>query len=223
MSQPSPDSSFIYTIHSDLTSDQLMGYCALQQQLDQAARAFEGYLGQEVVEENTLGDGVIRSTVRIKFASLETCLAWLDSSVRRALLHQAEAQLGYGYRSALEGQSFDQWISTRLPQKTPIWKINLIVWLALYPSVMALIWIGQSTLGRLPLPLNMLISNAMTVALTGWLLVPWLTRVYSDWLVTRSRRWNVIYSLTVIAWLMLALWVFSTMPGTPWSDLAGGT
>lgn len=217
------ETCFVYTIHSELTGDQLAGYRELQQQMDQAARSFKGFLGQEVGYEDVSDDGKVRSTVRIRFDSLESCLEWLDSSVRRTLLHRAEAQIRYSYRSTLESQSFEQWISTRAAKGAPIWKINLIVWLALYPSVMSLILFGQSTLGRLPLPLNMLISNALTVALTGWLFVPYLSKLYSNWLTTRSRNWNVIYSLTVFGWLLLALWIFSIMPGTPWNDLAGSS
>lgn len=218
MPQSSPGSVFVYTIHSELSPDQLAGYRLLQQQMDEAARGFQGYLGQEIVDDAALNRETIQSTVRIRFQSLESCLTWLDSGVRRSLLQRAEAELQYRYHSRLDSQSFDQWISAGLPQHTPVWKINLIVWLALYPSVMALIWIGQPTLARLPLPLNMLISNALTVALTGWVLVPWLSKVYSDWLTTRSKRLNLLGSVSVMAWLFLALALFSLLPGTPWAS-----
>ena len=97
--------------------------------------------------------------------------------------------------------------------QTPIWKINLLVWLALYPSVMILILIviGQNTLDVLPLPLNMLISNAITVAVTGWWLVPWLSQRYSGWLQTNSKRLNLIYSSSVLGFLLLFLLLFSAL------------
>jgi antibiotic biosynthesis monooxygenase (ABM) superfamily enzyme len=95
--------------------------------------------------------------------------------------------------------------------QTPVWKINLLVWLALYPSVMILMLIGQNSLGVLPLPLNMLISNAITVAITGWFLVPWLSKRYGRWLQTKSKRLNAIYTASVIGFLLLFLLFFSAL------------
>ena len=83
--------------------------------------------------------------------------------------------------------------------QTPVWKINLLVWLAFYPSVMILILIGQNSKGVLPLPLNMLISNAIIIGVTGWFLVPWLSQRYSRWLQTNSIFLNAIYTSSVIS------------------------
>ena len=76
---------------------------------------------------------------------------------------------------------------------------------------MVLTQIGQTTLGRLPLPLNMLISNAITVAVTGWILVPWLSRRYGGWLSNRSLRWNLIHGTTIVGYLLLFLMLFSAL------------
>jgi hypothetical protein len=71
--------------------------------------------------------------------------------------------------------------------------------------------IGQKSLGVLPLPLNMLISNAITVAVTGWFLVPWLSKRYGHWLQTKSKRLNAIYTTSVIGFLLLFLLFFSAL------------
>ena len=60
--------------------------------MDIAARDFEGYRGQELSCQENQADGLNHCTVKICFTSLEYCLAWLDSSVRRNLLFHAEAQ-----------------------------------------------------------------------------------------------------------------------------------
>ena len=137
-------------------------------------------------ESNSSGDG-FHSTARISFTSLQLCLAWLDSPERRQILNEAESIIDYKYNSLVEPHSFNQWLKSRQDSQAPIWKINLLVWLALYPSVMILIILGQSTLGKLPFPLNMLISNAITVGVTGWWLVPWLSHRYEDWLQNQSK------------------------------------
>ena len=132
-------------------------------------------------------------------------MAWLDSTERRYILNDAEALLNYKYDSLLEPHSFDQWLNSCQGMQTPVWKINLLVWLALYPSVMILILIGQNSLGVLPLPLNMLISNAIIVGVTGWFIVPWLSQRYSRWLQTNSIFLNAIYTSSVISFLLLFL------------------
>jgi len=209
--QPASIEEFVYTFHNDLPSDQLEGFRHLQVDLDQAAQHFEGYLGQEILYESLQADELTHCTARIRFTSLEHCLAWLDSSERRRLLVAAEASINYRYRSMVEPQAFDQWIAVRSAHRAPTWKVNLLVLLALYPSVMILILAGHTTLGRLPLPLDMLISNAITVAVTGWWLVPWLSRVYKGWLSNRSQRWNWIHGTTILGFLMLFLFTFSSI------------
>ena len=220
MSKTMPESNpskelFVYTFHNDLTQRQIPDFQALQERLDAAAKRFDGYLGQELVFEDS--ENGIHCTARIQFRSLEECLEWLDSRIRRQLLNEAEASMGYQYRSGIDSKSFEQWISSKSAKNVPTWKINLLVWLALYPSVMLLSIASQSTLGKLPLPLNMLIGNAITVAVTGWYLVPWLSRIYQPWLEERSRRWQVMGTLSILGFLLLSLTLFSRLPGMPWS------
>ncbi|WP_231857189.1 hypothetical protein [Synechococcus sp. MIT S9509] len=59
----------------------------------------------------------------------------------------------------------------------------------------------------------MLISNLITVLLTGYLLVPWLSRLYSKWLATTSRRWTLAGCSTIFVAQGLLLILFSIVPG----------
>ena len=202
---------FTYTFKSEISGDRLDGYKKLQERMDHAALKVEGYLGQElsfVPSPSTNGYSCI---ARVTFISLQLCLTWLDSTERRHILTDADALVSYEYDSLLEPHSFDQWLNSCQGMQTPVWKINLLVWLALYPSVMILMLIGQNSLGVLPLPLNMLISNAITVAITGWFLVPWLSKRYGRWLQTKSKRLNAIYTTSVIGFLLLFLLFFSAL------------
>jgi len=210
-----PKELFIYTFHNELADEQIPDFRALQDKLDAAAKGFDGYLGQELIFEDR--EGGTHCTARIQFCSLEQCLEWLDSRIRRQLLSEAEASMGYQYRSGIDRKSFEQWISSKSGKNAPIWKINLLVWLALYPSVMILIILGQSTLGKVSLPLSMLLSNAITVALTGWFLVPWLSRIYQPWLEERSNRWQIMGTLSILGGLLLSLALFNQLPDMPWS------
>ena len=205
------DAEFVYTVHNELLPSQVDGFMRLQADMEIAAKDFEGYRGQKLSFQEKNADGLIHCTANIRFTSLEHCLHWLDSSARRHLLLRAEEAIGYRYRASVETQSFEQWIALRSGAHPPTWKVNLLVWLALYPCVMVLTQIGQTTLGRLPLPLNMLISNAITVAVTGWILVPWLSRRYGGWLSNRSLRWNLIHGTTIVGYLLLFLVLFSAL------------
>lgn len=202
---------FTYTFKSEISDRKLEAYKKLQRGMNRAAMEFQGYLGQDLsYAPSTTGNGY-SCTARVTFTSLEFCLAWLDSSERRKILNEAEASLDYRYDSLLEPHSFDQWLNHRKGEHAPVWKINLLVWLALYPSVMVLILISKNTLGVLPLPLNMLISNAITVAVTGWWLVPWLSQRYAKWLQIKSNRLNFMYTFSVLGFLFLFLLVFTAL------------
>ena len=211
---------FVYTIHSVIPLDIKQSFEDFQGQMNEAALRFEGYLGQSISFQNKDDGQRLLVTTRIVFETLDQCLQWLDSPDRRGLLNQAEKLMNYSYRGTLDADSFDQWIQMRRPEKVPIWKVNLLVWLALYPSVMLLTLLGHSSLGQLPLPLNMLISNLLTVLLTGHFLVPWLSRLYENWLQNSSMRitWLGIASVVVMQLVLLGL--FSCLPGMPW-DASG--
>ena len=63
----------------------------------------------------------------------------------------------------------------------------------------------------------MLISNLITVLLTGYLLVPWLSHLYANWPATTSRRWTLAGYITILVAQGLLLMLFSTVHGLPWN------
>jgi len=168
----------------------------------------KGFIEQENSYQQ-LDNGLIECNVRLCFSDVQACLAWIDSPIRRRLLNQAEVNFEHQFQSRIYKPSFDLWLTSQLPDPPPIWKMNLLIWLALYPSVMLLSLISVHSLGELPLALNMLISNAITVAITGWLLVPLLARAYGGWLQTQSHRWNLAGSGSILALLMVCYAIFS--------------
>ena len=211
---------FVYTIHSVIPVDKKRSFEDFQCRMNEEAHHFDGYRGQSISFQDKDDGQHLLATTRIVFDGLDQCLHWLDSSERRNLLHRAEALMNYSYRGTLEANSFDQWIQTRQPEKVPIWKVNLLVWLALYPSVMLLTLLGSSSLGRLPLPINMLISNWITVLLTGHFFVPWLSRLYENWLQNSSLRITFYGVVSVLLMQLVFLALFSFLPGMPW-DISG--
>ena len=199
---------FDYLIQAQVRQSDLAEYKQLQESLRQAALQSKGFIEQEHSYQQ-LDNGLIECNVRLCFRDVQACLAWIDSPIRRRLLNQAEANFKHQFQSKVHKPSFDLWLTSQLPDPPPIWKMNLLIWLALYPSVMLLSLISVHSLGELPLALNMLISNAITVAVTGWLLVPLLAKAYGGWLQTQSNRWNLAGSSSILALLMVCYAVFS--------------
>ena len=208
---------FVYTIHSVIPLDRRQSFEDFQSEMNEVALRFDGYRGQSISFQEKDDGRHLLATTRIVFEALDQCLHWLDSPERRRLLHRAETLMHYRYQGTLEADSFDQWIQMRQPEKVPIWKVNLLVWLALYPSVMVLLLLGNSTLGTLPLPLNMLVSNFITVQLTGHCLVPRLSHLYENWLQTSSMRFTWLGVTSVALMQLFFLTLFSRLPGMPWA------
>jgi hypothetical protein len=89
----------------------------------------------------------------------------------------------------------------------PTWKVNLLVLLCLYPTVLILnslidpLGLGYSS--------SILVGNMCSVALTGWLLVPAAQRLYGRWISGRSGRRASQLTLLSIATLLLLSWAIS--------------
>ncbi len=199
---------FDYLIQALVRQSDLAECKKLQASMKQAALQSKGFIDQET-SYRQLDDGLVECNSRLRFSDVQSCLAWIDSPIRRRLLNQAEANFVNQFQSRVHKPSFDLWLTSQLPDPPPIWKMNLLIWLALYPSVMLLILISADSLGELPLALNMLISTAITVAVTGWLLVPLLAKVYEGWLQTESHRFNLAGSASILALLMVCYAIFS--------------
>ena len=73
------ESRFVYTIHSSIEASQREDYQNIQERMNRAAQAFNGYLGQDVVYENSGTGSELKVTTHVRFEQLEQCLLWLDS------------------------------------------------------------------------------------------------------------------------------------------------
>ena len=199
---------FEYLIQAQVRQSDLAECKKTQESLRQAASQSKGFIDQQT-SYRAISTGLVECNVRLCFSDVQSCLAWIDSPIRRHLLNQAEANFVHQFQSCVHNPSFDLWLTSQLPDPPPIWKMNLLVWLALYPSVMLLSLISVDSLGQLPLALNMLISTAITVALTGWVLVPLLAKAYGGWLQTQSHRFNLAGSGSILALMMVCYVIFS--------------
>jgi antibiotic biosynthesis monooxygenase (ABM) superfamily enzyme len=61
----------------------------------------------------------------------------------------------------------------------PRWKFAVVVWLAIYPSLILLVWLGGPEIAHWPLALRTLV---FTVVLVPWMVLPALQRLLGSWL-----------------------------------------
>ncbi|MBA3549581.1 MAG: hypothetical protein H0T76_24150 [Nannocystis sp.] len=64
----------------------------------------------------------------------------------------------------------------------PSWKIALLTWIGLWPTVTVVMWVVQPRLQGLPVPVQTLLLTAMIVPLMAWVHMPLLTRLFRGWL-----------------------------------------
>jgi antibiotic biosynthesis monooxygenase (ABM) superfamily enzyme len=159
-------------------------YREWQATIDKEAARFAGFMGNEVFPPVPgLQDEWV---VVVRFDSPTNLQGWLASDVRRRLVDEA-ARLWHEARVESFGGGFPGWFTAGPPGPSqpalpPNWKQAMTVLLALYPTVMLLGLVLSPRLASLPLPLQMFLSNAASVAVLTWLLMPLVARGFGFWL-----------------------------------------
>jgi uncharacterized protein len=64
----------------------------------------------------------------------------------------------------------------------PRYKVAVVVWLAIYPAVVAVQLVLRPFTRDLPLPLHTLLLTLIVVPIAVWLLIPALNRWLATWL-----------------------------------------
>lgn len=129
----------------------------------------------------------------LRFDSQAHLDAWLNSPERRKLVEEA-APLTAEFHTRTVQSGFEQWFrDVAAPDGTPppLWKMNLVVQLAVYPIVFLWgLYLGVPFLQGfgLGLALAVFISSGVIVIASGYLM-PWIATYLLDWWLTpRSDR-----------------------------------
>jgi antibiotic biosynthesis monooxygenase (ABM) superfamily enzyme len=122
----------------------------------------------------------------LRFDSEANLQAWLDSPERQRLVEEA-APFTEEFHARLMRTGFEQWFRGNAGEQAgplPVWKMNMIVLLLLYPVVFLWgVWVGTPLLDKtlhLPFAVNLFIGNIFSVILTGFL-VPWTANHPLSW------------------------------------------
>jgi antibiotic biosynthesis monooxygenase (ABM) superfamily enzyme len=178
-----------------------------QRGISQAVEAFPGYSSTEIYPPC---DASRNEWVVVMHFNTEAALEnWLTSAVRKEWLARMHAKLGDAQVTSLKG-GFAAWFTDRLhADGLPAnWRMALLVLLGLYPTVMLLtLYFPVPQLSRWGLAATMLISNALSVSLLQWAVMPVLNRLFARWLrADAQRRPALVYGgLVLIASLLLAI------------------
>ncbi|MDP3239162.1 MAG: antibiotic biosynthesis monooxygenase [Reyranella sp.] len=151
----------------------------------------------------------------LRFDTEANLRAWLESPVRQALLKEAEP-LTEETHARIASSGFEQWFRDASPGDAPlpVWKMDMLVLLMLYPIVMLFgYFIGTPLLDRelhLPFAVSLFVGNIASVFLTGFL-VPWIAGRFGWWLRPapgRELRTNLLGAAFISAICVAMVFVF---------------
>lgn len=155
-----------------------------------AASAFAGYLGGQLVRPDEEGGAEAERLYHVVFAfDTPEHLAQWQHSPERALGLAAIAP-------HIEGQTVRQvsglghWFTTPVgpPQSPPPrWKVAVVTWLGICPTVYALFVLLGPLLAPWPLLPRVMLLTSLVVIIMTWLVAPQLTRWLKPWLYPAPR------------------------------------
>jgi antibiotic biosynthesis monooxygenase (ABM) superfamily enzyme len=148
----------------------------------------------------------------LRFDTSEHLNAWLQSDARRDALHEVEPFIDK--REQQVATSFSGWFTfgDDPGQVPPNWKQSMIVLLTLYPIVMLELLFLNPLTRSLGLAEATFIGNLLSVAATGFLLIPLALRAFQWWLLpgpNASSRVEAAGIALVIGGYALSIAVFA--------------
>lgn len=161
----------------EVAFEKLMG------QLMAAAAAFSGHLGGQLVRPSDQPDSEPNLYhVVFAFDSEDHLQAWQNSPAR-ALGLAAIEPLTEGQAQTHQVIGMAHWFMTGGQQKPPPrWKVAVVSWVGIFPTVLLLSLLLGETLAALPLIVRVMSLTLMVVFIMTWIVAPQLTRWLKPWL-----------------------------------------
>jgi len=153
----------------------------------------------------------------LRFDTEANLQAWLGSSVRRKLIEEA-TPLTEEFHTRMARTGFDQWFQDNAnpgAAPLPVWKMDMLVLLMLYPIVFLFgVFVGTPLLSNvfgLSFAVSLFLGNIVSVGLTGFL-VPWVAGHFGWWLRPASPetavRTHVLGAALILAMYAAMVFVF---------------
>lgn len=160
----------------------------LSSQMTERAAHFPGYLGASMFRPASADDPEYR--ILFKFSDPDTLAVWQASSERNDVLEQIEPLLVEPSKTETTS-GIVTWFT--LPGHNPVtpppkYKMTVVSWLALYPTVTLIFLLFGPWLEQIPLLLRTLLITAVVMVCMSYLLMPRFTRWFAFWLFPKQQR-----------------------------------
>lgn len=209
-----PEQYFEYRFVHRINPPAYSNFLQFQEKLRELAKNYQGYISEDLPVLIDEGETLVFETI-LRFDTPENCIGWIDSKERRELLYREEKN-GYQFQGQGNFESYTSWIKQSVNNSSPVWKINLLVLLVLYPTVMLFNLLLKKP-SYIDFPTWMLFGNFCSVAITGWFAVPWISRLYYKWLKGEGTKKEQLFALTTIFLvLFILLQIFRHIPVNLW-------
>ena len=210
-----PADAISAVISMDIKPGQEEAYRVWNQRITAAETQYPGFQGHRL---NPPIPGVQSDWVTILTFDTEAHLdAWLNSPERRTLLEKA-TPFAEGVHARKVRTGFDQWFRVAGAAQAPVWKMNMLTLLGLYPVVFLFSYFVQGPLlmQRLGLPfwLALFIGNVAGVTLLTWV-IPWVSNRFHWWLQpagSETQKRTLMGTVALVALYGLLLLIFSRFP-----------
>lgn len=162
------------------------GFEAAMAGMIEAATHFPGHLGGQLVRPGEAGSGDEPLLYHVVFAFDNDAhlAAWQNSPERSHWLAQV-APHTIGAQEMRRVSGLDYWFApagstTKAPP--PRWKVAVVTWLGIFPTVLLLFLTVAPLLADWPLVPRTMVITVLVVVLMTWVVAPRLTRWLAGWL-----------------------------------------
>ena len=152
-----------------------------------AAASFPGHLGGRLIRPGEEGDDSVTERlyhVIFAFDTQEHLAGWQNSPVRKLGL-AAVAPHTQGEQELRQVTGLAHWfVEPQGPVQAPPprWKVAVVTWLGIFPTVFVLFSLLSEPLAPLPVLPRIMVLTALVVLVMTWVVAPQLTGLFRPWL-----------------------------------------
>lgn len=155
------------------------------------AESFPGCLGAQLVhpgDQADVDDSLYHAI--LAFENPDCLRAWQNSPERSEGLAAAAVYIE-GQAIVREVSGMAHWFqapASSAPLPPPRWKVAVVTWLGIFPTVYLLFLLLGDVLAPWSLAPRLLVITVLVVAVMTWLVAPQLTRLLKPWLYPASKK-----------------------------------
>ena len=188
MNNTNPDSIVTVVVSRRIKTGHEKEFEELSTELTKNAISFEGYLGAVMFQPSSSDDPEYR--IIYKFKNQDNLDVWLQSKPRLELLEKIEILLEEESKISTS-LGIVTWLtlpnkSTKAPAPKK-YKVTLVSWLALFPTVTAIFYIFGEPLAQMPLLVRTFLVTGAVMPLMSYVLMPQFTKWFSFWLFSENK------------------------------------